>query len=145
MLLPPPPLLLLLLLLLLPLFVLLSISFWCIGFNLVVACGMISIDIMDVSDSVGVVGDDNDDADDVVVDDGDDDDVLGIVVNVAVLVLVMGTTAAMPFTAVLVAECNVPVHLVNRKFGAMSSSSLLPTNELIFALEPISRICLRLA
>lgn len=98
---------------------------------------MISVD-MDVSDSVGDVGDDNGDADET---DDDDDDAVVVVV---VFGFVMGFgTVTMPFIAG--AECNVPVHLVNRKFGAMSSSSWLPTNELIFALEPISRICLKLA
>lgn len=133
-------LLLLLLLVLLSLFVLLSISFLCAEFDLVVACGMISVG-MDASDSVG---EDNDDADD---DDVVDVAVTTVLVFVFVFVFVgvglMGGTVAMPFIAG--AECNVPVHLVNRKFGAMSSSSLLPTNELIFALEPISRMCLKLA
>lgn len=92
---------------------------------------------MDVNDCVGDVGEDNDDADD----DDDDDD--GVAVAVFVFAFARGRTVAMPFIAG--PECNVPVHLVNRKFGAMSSSSLLPTNELIFALEPISRMCLKLA
>lgn len=123
-----------------PLFVLLSTSFWCTVFDLVVACGMMSVD-MDVSDSAGDVGDDNDETDD-----DDDDDVAvaaAAVVPAGVFGFVMAGTVTMPFIAG--AECNVPVHLVSRKFGAMSSSSLWPTNELIFALEPISRICLKLA
>lgn len=76
--------------------------------------------------------------DDVDSDDGDDG------VDEVVVLVVVVTPATELIVLVTAFECSA-VHLVSRKLGAMSSSSLLPTNELIFALEPISRICLRFA